>query len=73
MTSRLEQAIGRLSQAVGEIEDHLAKMPSGSVLSSASVSDIAPPRDSLKKEIKDIEAMMSEAIAILEQNASGEK
>ena len=27
----------------------------------------------LKKEIKDIEAMMSEAIAILEQNASGEK
>ncbi len=73
MTSRLEQAIGRLSQAIGAVEDHLAHMPAASASSTASAAAISPDSDSLKKEIKDIEAMMVEAIAILEQHASGDE
>jgi len=45
MISRLEQAIGRLSQAVGAIEDHLAQMPAASVPSSASAYTMSPDAD----------------------------
>ena len=73
MTSRLEQAMGRLSQAIGMVEDHLAQLPAASASPSAPSAAVVPDSDSLRQEIKDIEAMMSEAIAILEQNATGKQ
>ena len=61
MSEKLEHALKHLSDALGTLENSIADMP-------ASAAD----DDMLKQHIHDIETMMAEAIALLEQAPGGE-
>jgi hypothetical protein len=64
MSARLEHALKKLSDALGTLESSVAELPA----MPASGSD----NDNLKQHIQDIEAMMAEAIALLEQTSPGD-
>ena len=64
MSVRLEHALKQLSDALGTLEKTVAERSD----MSASASEY----DNLKQDIQDIEAMMAEAIALLEQTSPGD-
>lgn len=64
MSEKLEHALKHLSDALGTLENSIADMPAR----SASAAD----DDKLKQHIHDIETMMAEAIALLEQAPGGD-
>jgi hypothetical protein len=64
MSARLEHALKKLSDALGTLESSVAELPA----MPASECD----HDNLKQHIQDIEAMMAEAIALLEQTSPGD-
>ena len=69
MSGRLENALEQLSNALGSLEENMAKLPS---ISASSISETDVKNDSIKQQIRDIETMMDEAINLLEQTSSGE-
>lgn len=69
MSGRLENALEQLSNALGTLEENMAKLPS---ISASSTSETDVKNNSIKQQIRDIETMMDEAINLLEQTSSGE-
>ena len=64
MSGKLEHALKQLSDALAKLE---ASMAEDSMAQRPSTKDTAASDDSVKQHIHDIEIMMTEAIALLEQ------
>ena len=67
MSEKLEHALKHLSDALGTLENSIADMPAMPAMPASAADD-----DMLKQHIHDIETMMAEAIALLEQAPGGE-
>ena len=64
MSEKLEHALKHLSDALGTLENCIADMP--------AMPASTPDDNKLKQHVHDIETMMAEAIALLEQAPGGE-
>lgn len=64
MSARLEHALKQLSDALGTLEK--------TVVEQSDMSASGSENNNLKQDIQDIEAMMAEAIALLEQTSPGD-
>ena len=64
MSEKLEHALKHLSDALGTLENSIADM--------SAMPASTPDDNKLKQHVYDIETMMAEAIALLEQAPGGE-